>query len=223
MAKIDINLDYIPDMDKFLQPNYFVDADHESIAHFVNANSDGTLNSKERLIELYYAIRDGWHYNPYHVSTQRADYRASNLLFRSYERGGHCIDKANLLAACARILGVPSRLHFANVRNHIGTEKFEEVLQTNLMVFHGYVELWLDDKWVAATPAFNKELCERLGVAPLAFDGETSSIFQEYDRKGGTFMQYEHDYGSFADIPFDLMVKEWKHYYPHLNWQKALS
>lgn len=201
-------------LDKYRLPNYFVDADHPDIHAFIKKHTVATQSPTEKIVSLYYAIRDGWRYNPYHVSARKEAYRASELLGRSYTRGGHCIDKANLLAACARALGIPARLHFANVRNHIGTEKFEKMLETNLMVFHGYVELWLDERWVAATPAFNKELCEKLNVAPLEFDGTEDAIFQEYDRKGGQFMAYEHDYGIFEEIPFELMIGEWAKYYP---------
>ena len=165
-------------------------------------------------VALYYAVRDGFRYNPWEVSLQPGDFSASAMLSRDRERGGHCIDKANLLAACARVLGIPSRLHFANVRNHIGTEEFERKLGTDLLVFHGYVELHLNGGWVAATPAFNKELCTYLGVAPLEFDGQQDSIFQQYDAKGGSFMEYVHDYGHFAEIPFDLMIGEWRRFYP---------
>lgn len=201
----------------YRQANYFVDSDQPDIHAFIEKHTQAEQPAEEKIIRLYYAIRDGWRYNPYHVSSKKEAYRASNLLGRSYECGGHCIDKANLLAACARAIGLPSRLHFANVRNHIGTEKFEKLLGTNLMVFHGYVELWLHGRWVAATPAFNKELCEKLHVAPLEFDGTSDSIFQEYDRKGGQFMIYEHDYGTFAEIPFELMLGEWQKYYPRFT------
>lgn len=207
----------LPIPDNYIQPNYFVDSDHADIHPFIKKHTQEGQSKQEMIVQLYYAIRDGWRYNPYHVSAKKEAYRASELLNRSYKRGGHCIDKANLLAACARAMGIPARLHFANVRNHIGTEKFEKMLETNLMVFHGYVELWLDDRWVAATPAFNKELCEKLQVAPLEFDGTQDSIFQEFDRNGGQFMIYEHDYGTFAEIPFELMIGEWKKYYPRFT------
>ena len=110
--------------------------------------------------------------------------------------------------------GIPARLHFANVRNHIGTEELERILGTDLLVFHGYTELFLEGRWVAATPAFNKELCEHLGVAPLEFDGREDSIFQQFDNAGGQFMEYVHDYGAFATIPYALMIGEWRKHYP---------
>jgi hypothetical protein len=67
---------------------------------------------------------------------------------------------------------------------------------------------------VKATPAFNRTLCERLGVHPLEFDGLSDSLFQEYDLTGRRHMQYLQDRGSFADVPFDTIVREFRTYYP---------
>ena len=198
---------------EYLAPNYFVDADHDAVVRYAHEQSAGAASGSEAVIRLYYAIRDGFRYNPWGVQLEPAAFKASAVLLRDRERGAHCIDKANLLAACARALGVPSRLHFANVRNHIGTAHFERLLGTSLLVFHGYAELYMDDRWVAATPAFNKELCDHLNVEPLEFDGKSDSIFQQYDRAGGRFMEYVRDWGPFADIPFELMVGEWKRHY----------
>ena len=133
------------------------------------------------------------------------------------ERGsGYCVEKANFLAAVARACNIPARLGFAIVRNHIGTEKLQEILKSDLFVFHGYTELYIDGQWVKATPAFNKELCERFNVTPLEFDGEHHSVFQEFDAQGNKHMEYLHDYGIFAEVPRELMVDELKKHYPHL-------
>src|SRR5690606_41356322 len=110
---------------------------------------------------------------------------ASRVLARAPHEGAHCVDKATILAACARVHGIPSRLHFANVRNHIGTARLEQLLGTDLLVFHGYDALWLDDRWVAATPALNGELCERLGGVPLACDVAHYIGVQTHDRPDG--------------------------------------
>jgi len=200
------------DFTTFTEPNFYLDFEHPTVAEFAREHGRGE-SPAEVAVSLYYAVRDGLRYNPWNVGTKPEDFRASLVAARSFETGGHCIDKAVLLAAVARSRDIPSRLHFANVRNHIGTAKLEKQLGTDLLVFHGYAELFLDDEWVAATPAFNKGLCERLGVEPLAFDGKTDSIFQQYDRAGGLFMQYAHDYGTFAEVPFELMIGEWDRYY----------
>ena len=77
-----------------------------------------------------------------------------------------------------------------------------------ILVFHGAAEMFLNEKWLKMTPAFNKKLCEYLRVEPLEFDGETDSIFQEFDKSGNVFMEYLHDYGDFDDLPYELYLAE---------------
>lgn len=196
-----------------LEPDASVDSDHPDIVAFAARHRADT--PRQTAIRLFLAVRDGLRYNPYRVSLRREDYVASRILARDPQLGGHCIDKALILAAAARASGIPARLHFANVRNHLGTAKLEEKLGTDLLVFHGYAELELDGRWVAATPAFNRELCERLGVAPLEFDGVNDAIFQEYG-PNGRFMEYVHDHGSFDTLPFDEMIAEWRRHYARM-------
>jgi transglutaminase-like putative cysteine protease len=202
------------DLARYLEPDPFVDADHPEVRRYAMEHGGDTIDGPRAVaVRLYYAIRDGFRYNPWNVELGVEGFRASNFLERGKRGGGHCIDKALLLAACARARGIPARLHFANVRNHIGTEELERILGTDLLVFHGYTELWLERRWVAATPAFNRELCEHLDVAPLEFDGCEDSIFQQYDNAGGQFMEYVHDYGAFDTIPYELMLGEWRKHY----------
>lgn len=200
-----------------LRPNAFVDSDHPAIVDFARTHAAG-LPPKQAAVALFYAVRDAIRYNPWRVKTRPEDYRASGVLLRDRSEGGHCIDKANLLAAATRAVGIPSRLHFADVRNHIGTSKLEERLGSDRLVYHGYTEIYLPVdgamRWVAATPAFNVELCRHLGVSPLEFDGEHDAIFQEYDPAAGRFMEYLEDHGVFVDIPVDRMVAAWRKHYP---------
>lgn len=195
-----------------LHPDRYVDADHPHVVDFAQTHAGGKP-LRDGAIALFYAVRDGWRYDPWHVSSNPDDFRASVVLARD-PAYGHCIDKAVLLAAAARAVGIPARLRFANVRNHMGTAKLEEALGTDLLVYHGWAELRLADRWVGATPAFNRELCDRLGVAPLEFDGEHDAVFQEYDRAPGAFMEYVADHGAHDSPPFDDMFAAWRAHYP---------
>ena len=205
----------------YLQPNRYVDSDHPAVVAFAESHRRAT--PRESAVSLFYDVRDRLRYNPWRVLFTPDAYTASGVLLRDPDEGGHCIDKALLLAAACRALGIPSRLHFANVRNHVGTARLEQKLGTDLLVYHGYTELFLGERWVAATPAFNKELCEHLGVAPLEFDGVEDCIFQEFDRDDG-FMEYVDDHGSDPGIPFDAMLAAWKTHYASLvgrgKWPK---
>ena len=200
-------------MEEYLQPTEFLDFDRESVREFAETNARGAKNETERAIALYYAVRDGFQYNPNLLDLRRTGLRASDLLTRTR---GYCIEKAVLLAASARAVGVPSRLSFYIVRNHIGTEKLERALKKNYLVFHGAAEVFLNERWLKTTPAFNEGLCKYLGVEPLEFDGTRDSIFQEYDRQGNVFMEYLHEYGAFADLPYELYLSELEKHYPHI-------
>ena len=197
---------------KYLASTYFLDYDHPLVQSIIQEFM--TINSvKEKAKGLYTKIRDGWRYNPYHFSFIQENYRAS---FIAAKKEGHCIDKAILLVACARGLGIPARIHLAKVKNHIGVERIIEKFGTDELTPHGMVNLFIDDKWLKVSPAFNKELCQKCNVATLAFDGENDSLFQEYDKEGNTFMEYLDDYGHFADVPFDFIVKNFTESYPHI-------
>ena len=104
---------------------------------------------------------------------------------------------------------------FKIVKNHIGIEKLLTYLKKEEIVFHAYVEVYLNEKWVKCTPAFDKRVCLLSGVKPLDWDGENDSMFQEFqnDKK---FMEYVFFYGEFDDVPIDLMNHEMKKNYPHL-------
>jgi len=92
------------------------------------------------------------------------------------------------------------------VRNHLTSERLRSLMRTDIFVFHGYSELYLDGRWVKATPAFDAGLCDHFGVEPLVFDGRTDALFHEYTADGTRHMEYIRDRGHYADLPFDDMV-----------------
>lgn len=202
----------------YLKPTCFLDSNTEQIRTFTDKALSGVDRSDEIVMAqtIYLAVRDGFRYNPFKIDLRREALRASSVVGREE---AYCVEKAVLLAAVGRAAGLPTRLGFANVRNHIGTAKLEAMLGTDVLVFHGYTEFFLAGKWVKATPAFNAELCDKLGVEPLAFNGREDSVFQEYNRNGERkFMEYLHDYGTFADLPYTLYIDSLRHHYAHL-WE----
>jgi len=200
------------DFDSYLRPTQFIDCDNPKVLQYARAIVQTDKTDKEKAVALYLAVRDDILYDPYHLVLDPKAISASLTL----ERGkGYCVEKSLLLAAVGRASGIPSRLGFAIVRNHLSTRKFIEMLGSDKFVFHGYNEFWIEGKWVKCTPAFYKSLCDKFAVAPLEFDGEHDSIFHTYDG-GRQFMEYLHDYGQFDDFPYDLFVQELKLHYAHL-------
>lgn len=202
-------------MDEFLTPTSFLDFETPEFNAYVQPFLEITDNS-ERAIALYNQVRDSFLYDPFHLDLRPAALKASSIILK---KRAWCVEKAIVLAASFRATGIPARLGYGNVINHIGVEKLTAILQRKEIVFHGYVEAFVNNHWVKCTPAFDPYVCRISGVPLLDWDGKTDALFQAY--KGEEqFMEYVHFYGEFADVPIELMNAEMKKYYPHL-FEKA--
>jgi transglutaminase-like putative cysteine protease len=199
------------DLDLYLQPTPFIDSDDPAVVSFAQAAAGEAGRDLERSVRIFYAVRDQIRYDPYCIDLSRDRFKASVVLEK---KAGYCVEKALLLAAAARALGIPGRLRFADVRNHLTTARLKEIMQTDLFIYHGYTEIFLNDRWVKATPTFNLSLCDRFGVKPLDFDGVHDAIFHEFDRRGNRHMEYVHDHGPFADLPYDTIMDMFRKHYP---------
>ena len=197
-------------MKDFLQPGHFVDSDHPAVRAFAAEHARGATD-REKAVALYHAVRDRVRYNPFQNFTRDEAYRGSACL----ERGeGWCVPKAALLAACARAVGIPARVGYADVKNHLTTPALTAKMGTDLFVFHGYTDLFLDDKWVKATPAFNLAMCKRFRVKPLEFDGREDSIFHPFDEDNRRHMEYVSFRGTYADVPAEEIRRVFAETYP---------
>jgi len=199
-------------MKEFLAPGRYVDSDHPAVIEFARKHVKGS-SDVERAVSLYYAVRDGIRYNPFLDFSQDTAFRGSSCLQAGE---GFCIGKAALLAACARAAGIPARVGFADVKNHLTTPRLTERMGTDLFVYHGFTELWLEGRWVKATPAFNLELCRKFRVKPLEFDGRSDSIFHPFDAEDRRHMEYLRSRGSFADVPVAAIQQVFREAYPAL-------
>jgi len=189
--------------EKYLLPTSIIDSDNEKVIRFADEMVGNESDTIRTAVRLYHAVRDSIWYDPYYPFHLPEHYRASNII---QSRRGFCIHKASLLCALGRARGIPTRIGFANVRNHLATRQLLELMRTDVFAYHGYTEFYLEGKWVRATPAFNKELCQRHNVAPLEFNGYEDSIFQAYNNDNKPFMEYLEYLGTYADIPVDIIL-----------------
>lgn len=187
----------------YLRPAEFVDSGHPAIIDYARRVAGSAGTERERVLQLFYAVRDDIYYDPYLPMGRKESYRASDCLL---SRRGWCVPKAALLAACARTLGVPARCGYADVRNHLATPRLIESMGTDVFYWHSYCDLYLEGKWVKATPTFNRTLCEKFGIRPLDFDGRHDALFHEYDRGGKRHMEYIRFRGTYADVPFAEII-----------------
>jgi transglutaminase-like putative cysteine protease len=195
-----------------LGPTWFLDADEPSVVAFAEQvqREAGAADDRETAVALFLAVRDGWRYNPYASTRVADDYRASTVLGQPE---AYCIPKSVLLTALCRAAGVPARLGFADVRNHLQSAKLRDRMSTDVFVFHGYSEIWIDGAWRKASSAFNRELCERFGTKVLEFDGVHDALLHPYDESGQRHMEYVRQRGSYADLPFEEIMSTFDSYY----------
>jgi len=201
------------DMTQFLEAGRFVDSDNPQVIAFAKRSAGETSVPLAAVLRLYATVRDSIIYDPYVNFADPNNYRASGVLAAGR---AFCIGKSALLAASARVIGVPARVGYADVRNHLTSPRLYEKIKTDIFLWHSYTELYLSGRWVKATPAFDLALCERAGIKPLEFDGETDSLFQPFDQAGRQHMEYLKDRGAFADVPFDTIKAEFLKTYPSL-------
>ena len=205
-------------MREYLEATRFIDSDHPAVVAFAEQFRGARTEARDQAVNLYYAVRDEIRYNPYVFSREPDTLKAS---YAVQAGESYCVPKATLLAACARHCGIPARIGLADVRNHLATPRLLALLRSDVFAMHGYTELYLQGRWVKATPAFNLALCRVFKVAPLAFDGLNDSVFHPFNQDGQPYMEYLRDHGQFADVPQPLFFEHLAECYPHLFASQA--
>lgn len=208
-------------MNEYLQSGRYVDSDAPVIIEFAQRIcSTQAGDDVAKAIGLYYAVRDSIVYTPYFDFRSEDTYRASTCLTRG---SGFCVAKAALLAAAARVAGIPARVGYADVRNHLCTPRLRALMGTDIFYYHSYAELFLHGKWVKATPAFDRGLCDRFGVRTLEFDGSEDSLMHPYNDRGRRHMEYLRDRGPQADVPVQDIIETFLREYPRWGREQAVA
>jgi len=200
----------LKNLEEYLLPTYYIDAESKLIVNLANELVTKQEEAVEKAKAIFYWTRDKILYDPYSFSTAKIDYKASRVVKKGR---GWCVQKAVVLAALSRAVGIPSRLHFADIRNYQITQKLKEEMGTDLFIFHGYTELYLN-RWVKATPAFNIELSHKFGHKTVEFNGLSDAILPSTTLKGERHVEYLKDRGTYADLPFEEIFDVFKEVYP---------
>ena len=201
-------------MDEYLASTEYIDADHPSIMKKAHDLTEHIRGKEGQAAALFCHVRDGFPYRIIYEIPNNDYFKASVTLDRG---DGFCMPKSVLLAALARSAGIPSRLHFADIRNHILPPTTLERLKTDVMAYHTYVELHVGGKWVKATPSFDLRFCEKFGLVPVDFDGVHDALLHHIDRRGRVHIEYIADYGVRADFPIGEVIGAFRRTYPHLD------
>ena len=189
-------------MKRYLRPTPTFDCDNESIKGKAKDLSAGQEKVADKAKSLFYFVRDEIKYNPLPVHLLE-DYQASKTLTTGR---GFCVEKASLLVALARAAGIPARLHLADIRNHLVPNRLKQLIGTDLFSYHGYSGLYVEGKWVKATPAFDLKMCQENRIIPVEFDGKHDAMFHSHNLDGKLHIEYVKDHGHFDDLPFDTIT-----------------
>ena len=200
---------------KWLEPTWFINCDHEAVVNFADEAAGDATDPVEVAGNLFHAVRDGLRYDPYAMEPNREAFRASAV---ATSQRNWCIPKSVLFVAAARHRGIPARLGFADVRNHLTSEKLSDTMGTDVFAWHGFAELLLNGRWVKLSTAFNIELCEKFGVKVLEFDGVNDALMHPFDERGNRHMEYILQRGSFDDLPLDQIFETFVEIYH--DWER---
>jgi transglutaminase-like putative cysteine protease len=192
----------------YLAPAEYVDSDHPLIAARARALSAGADGHRDTARALFYYVRDLRYAGGDFEDLET--YRASSVLAAGH---GYCVGKAALCAALARAAGIPARLGFADVRNHLASPRLLAAMATDVFAWHGYAQLLVRDRWISVSPTFDTRTCQRAGVPPLEFDGEHDALLPSFDGSAAT-MSYIKRHGLFHDVPARFLAAEMPRLYP---------
>ncbi|MHA1729231.1 MAG: transglutaminase-like domain-containing protein [Promethearchaeota archaeon] len=197
------------EFEETLKPTFYMDWEHPSVRKKAQELIDGIPKDDNigKAIKLFYFVRDEVRYSvsDSHNAIHKETLKSSLTLERRY---GFCIPKAILLASLARAVGIPSKLHFFDIINHMISENLIKLRGTPLL-FHGFTELYLNNKWLEANCAFNKELCLRKKYSVVDFDGINNALFASTNKEGTKFVDYINDRGVYNDVPHQKIVQIW--------------
>ncbi|NJN40545.1 MAG: transglutaminase family protein [Gammaproteobacteria bacterium] len=197
---------------EYLCATPFMDTGAAPVRAFAERTVAGESTRIGKAVRLFYAVRDSIRYDPFSMRLDPATYAASHVLATGF---AYCLPKAILLAAAARVAGIPAAIGLSDVVNHLVTEKLKDRLGgKTYFMHHGYAVLYLEGAWVKAAPAFNIELCDRFGVRPTEFDGRSNAILQEYDARDRRHMEYVKDHGVWSDFPYEKVATDFRAFYP---------
>lgn len=201
------------DLSIYLQPTEFFDFNKKRVKETALEITKGLKDDKQKAIALFYWVQNQIKYNMFtYYPKIKANLKASVTLRR---RNGFCMSKATLLSTFARAVGIPARIHMVDIINHKISKRVVDLMGTNAFHCHAYSELFLNGKWVKATPVFDRETSIKGGFLPIIeFDGEHDALFESVGEDGKIFVEYIGDWGSYADVPIEKIDQIFTEKYP---------
>ena len=193
----------------YLQETQFLDIGNADLRQCTYELIAGIDDLREQVKTVFFFVRDKIRYNPYTSFLQPQNYTASTILQRGE---GFCIPKASLFTAMMRILKIPAKLYFADIRNHLAPAKLRAVMG-DLFIYHCYCGVLLEGQWLKLAPTFNREMCAKINVQTNDFDGFHDALLPLTNLDGELYVEYVKDRGDAADIPFAEIIQAFNDFY----------
>lgn len=190
-------------MDIYLRPTSIIDCDNTLIKEKAQELVKDQQEVPNKAKYLFYFVRDEIKYNLYVPSDKPEYYIASRIL---QESEGFCVQKAVLLTALSRAVGIPARLHIAAIRNNLVPDKLKQFMGGNLFPTHGYSELYIEERWIKVAPTFDLKMCQKNRFTTVEFDGIHDAMLPSHNLDGEPHIEYVEDRGHYDDLPFDKIV-----------------
>ena len=192
------------DLNQFLAPTEYLDADHPLIQETAAALVRGAVSDAERVGNIYYYVRD----LPYDVLASfrylaEGQRSASDVIHHGV---AFCMGKASSFVALSRAAGVPARIAFQTL--HSPEKEFLSPEVRALwggkvgrpLPWHSLGEAYLGERWVKLDATIDPPTAARLGKPyRQEFDGGTDIPTVE-----GPILRQN---GSYADYPAE--VAQW--------------
>ncbi|HEX3001376.1 MAG TPA: transglutaminase family protein [Methanoregula sp.] len=184
----------------YLSPTFFIDSDEAAVKEKSRELTAVAREAREKAIHLFYFVRDRIRYNVFAARDTETHFKASRVLAAGE---GYCVQKAVLLVALTRAAGIPARLRFAAIRGHLTPPDLVEKRGSNVFAFHGLADLYINERWVKATPTYDMEYCRKMRIEPVEFDGRNDAMLPPYDLNGRRNVEYLEDKGPYDDLPLE--------------------
>lgn len=189
---------------ELLAETEFFDLSSLEVTEFIDKHLKApSTDKRQQAVELFYAVRDSLFYEIYSADFSREEMKASAIIKK---KSGLCIHKSIVYVTLLRHIGIPARLWFTDVKNHLCSPQLENMMGGNVFHYHCLVSLQLDGKWLKATPVFNGRLCQLYKMTPLEFDGYNDCVQHAYDDAGQQYMEILNDHGEFDDLPHTFLL-----------------
>lgn len=191
---------------EFLDPAPGIQSDHPEVialARRVIGGAAGEVEPVQAARRLFYFVRDQVAYSVYVPWEELEDYLALNTLARGR---GFCVQKAALLCTLARAAGIPARLGFADIKNHLLPEHLEDMIPGKVLYYHCFVEWRPAENWIKSTPSFDRALSEKKGWRLVEFDPQGDTLLPSHDLEGRRHVEYLRYHGWRTGVPLEEFI-----------------